>query len=338
MKKFLCYDTNDAASGKINVDSRGMLKPNSTVPTGGTPYQQLVTDGTGIAKWGDRLCYINSEFRELLPLTTLDFEAVESGYYGCSYPSSAFSGLTSGSAASIMLDGQQYNLTIKEAYGNMYLGNAGLFGLDDTGEPFLVMVSTDGFNLMTTLPGTSHRVSISAQVTEKKQLAKEYLSEDVVVFTEQEESTGMPDSISWTGNTGDSQRIVINALNYYKISELTPSVEALIDSSYITNVGTIQTIYGDEIKANNTDDSIAFRDIVVFYKTGTVTVRNNNSIFTVSVPEVGIYVQEDVRKINFNQTVLKKGIIIPSSTYKSEKKFFLAVDDSGTISATEVTS
>ena len=52
MKKFLCYDTNDAASGKINVDSRGMLKPNSTVPSGGTPYQQLVTDSTGNANWG----------------------------------------------------------------------------------------------------------------------------------------------------------------------------------------------------------------------------------------------------------------------------------------------
>ena len=26
MKRFLCYDTNDAASGKIDVDSRGMLK------------------------------------------------------------------------------------------------------------------------------------------------------------------------------------------------------------------------------------------------------------------------------------------------------------------------
>lgn len=26
MKKFLCYDTNDVASGKIDVDSRGMLK------------------------------------------------------------------------------------------------------------------------------------------------------------------------------------------------------------------------------------------------------------------------------------------------------------------------
>ena len=58
MKKFLCYDTNDAASGKVNVDSRGMLKPNSTVPsTNGSAYQQLVTDGNGGVKWEDRLAY-----------------------------------------------------------------------------------------------------------------------------------------------------------------------------------------------------------------------------------------------------------------------------------------
>ena len=62
MKKFLCYDTNDAASGKINVDSRGMLKPNSTVPsTNGSAYQQLVTDGFGNTKWEDRLAYDNSK-------------------------------------------------------------------------------------------------------------------------------------------------------------------------------------------------------------------------------------------------------------------------------------
>ena len=61
MKKFLCYDTNDAASGKVNVDSRGMLKPNSTVPsTNGAPYQQLVTGGDGNTKWEDRLAYEGS--------------------------------------------------------------------------------------------------------------------------------------------------------------------------------------------------------------------------------------------------------------------------------------
>ena len=58
MKKFLCYDTNDAASGKISVNSNGVLKPNSTVPsTNGASYQQLVTDGSGNTKWEDRLAY-----------------------------------------------------------------------------------------------------------------------------------------------------------------------------------------------------------------------------------------------------------------------------------------
>ena len=61
MKKFLCYDTNDAASGKINVDSRGMLKPNSTVPsTNGAAYQQLVTNSNGNVQWEDRLAYEGS--------------------------------------------------------------------------------------------------------------------------------------------------------------------------------------------------------------------------------------------------------------------------------------
>ena len=27
MKKFLCYDTNDASSGKVNVSANGVLKP-----------------------------------------------------------------------------------------------------------------------------------------------------------------------------------------------------------------------------------------------------------------------------------------------------------------------
>ena len=61
MKKFLCYDTNDAASGKVNVSANGILRPDSTVPsTNGSAYQQLVTDGDGNTKWGDRLAYDDS--------------------------------------------------------------------------------------------------------------------------------------------------------------------------------------------------------------------------------------------------------------------------------------
>lgn len=62
MKKFLCYDTNDAASGKINVNSNGVLNSNATVPSinGDASYKQLVTDGEGGVKWEDRLAYDDS--------------------------------------------------------------------------------------------------------------------------------------------------------------------------------------------------------------------------------------------------------------------------------------
>ena len=51
MKKFLCYDTEAAARGEINVDSRGMLKPSgSGLPTGGAPYNQLYIGQDGWAK------------------------------------------------------------------------------------------------------------------------------------------------------------------------------------------------------------------------------------------------------------------------------------------------
>ena len=62
MKKFLCYDTNDAASGKIGVNSNGVLKPDATVPsTNGAANQQLVTGEDGSVKWEDRLAYDNSK-------------------------------------------------------------------------------------------------------------------------------------------------------------------------------------------------------------------------------------------------------------------------------------
>ena len=77
MKKFLCYDTNDAASGKINVSANGVLKPSSTVPsTNGAAYQQLVTDGEGGVKWEDRLAY---EDKEIIPALNIVWDGNTEG-------------------------------------------------------------------------------------------------------------------------------------------------------------------------------------------------------------------------------------------------------------------
>ena len=142
MKKFLCYDTNDAASGKINVDNRGMLKPNSTVPsTNGTPYQQLVTDGDGNTKWEDRLAYVTDPVKtELVPEETVRLTLQPDGRYAGSLPVPVI--LSEGATYFIKIDGVEYESVckVKSDWGKAYIGNLALTGtkeeVEDTGEPY----------------------------------------------------------------------------------------------------------------------------------------------------------------------------------------------------------
>ena len=88
MRKFLCYDTNDATSGKINVSANGVLRPNATVPsTNGTAYQQLVTDGNGNTQWADRLAYESITEKKLIDNTsvTVDRDSGESEKVSCDW-------------------------------------------------------------------------------------------------------------------------------------------------------------------------------------------------------------------------------------------------------------
>lgn len=88
MKKFLCYDTNDAASGKINVSVNGVLSPNATVPsTNGTAYQQLVTDGEGNVKWEDMLAYESITEKKLIDnaSVTVNRDSGESEKVSCNW-------------------------------------------------------------------------------------------------------------------------------------------------------------------------------------------------------------------------------------------------------------
>ena len=67
MKKFLCYDTKDVVSGKLNVNSNGVINPNSTVPsTNSAANQYLVTDGDGNVRWQDQLAYETSLWKDFI--------------------------------------------------------------------------------------------------------------------------------------------------------------------------------------------------------------------------------------------------------------------------------
>ena len=168
MKKFLCYDTNDAASGKINVDNRGMLKPNSTVPSGSTPYQQLVTDGDGSTQWEDRLAYVATQEQVIFSQEDIAFNEISGallyGSEGFDMPDT----IGAGEKYRVNFDGETYDciayINPLDLPTNVYIGNNSIYGgPDNTGEPFMIGYYSEAqkINIATKLTSPTHTVSIS---------------------------------------------------------------------------------------------------------------------------------------------------------------------------------
>ena len=209
MKKFLCYDTNDAASGKIGVDSRGMLKPNSTVPsTNGTPYQQLVTDGSGEAKWEDRLAYEGSRLVVEVGVSNRKFNYVKvldeiPSWVSIDAPikiwqnnddsytdtSESYTDLGNGSfiadmdAAFIAVDNTEFN---NEAFSVVFPEKGVYFGRGDNGVCISGIASADSDTPEITWDGD---IGVIKKIDEK------FLPDDqfVVTFTMSEEGSIAPD-------------------------------------------------------------------------------------------------------------------------------------------------
>ena len=197
MKKFLCYDTNDAASGKINVSANGVLKPNSTVPsTNGVSYQQLVTDGSGNTKWEDRLAY------ESDPVTTKIFkESIFSFSHSNdelyvseeALPEQIHIVLQNVRKIVIVWDGAEYkyNIDIKSFLdiNTIFAGNGGLFhpDLEDTGDPFVALLRSDNIKFFTKNTKENHIISIFIVSREVQQIDKKFISGNNIMIGHDEE-------------------------------------------------------------------------------------------------------------------------------------------------------
>ena len=199
MKKFLCYDTNDATSGKINVDSRGMLKPNSTVPSGSTPYQQSVTDGDGNAKWEDRLAYVTTEEQVIFSQEDIAFTEQNGVYASDSMPITAIS---LGEKVLVDFDGETYDCVAykldadSSSYAvqgsdHILIGNGLLYGpSEDTGEPFLIAYSRSNSEIVivTLLTNPTHTVSVTRVVETVHKIPEKFLSKGFIVNVVGEET------------------------------------------------------------------------------------------------------------------------------------------------------
>lgn len=167
----------------LNVNDNGELSIN-----GGTPYQQLVTDGDGNAKWEDRLAYITDPVRtELIPEDTIRLTKQPNGKYMGRLPTSVI--LSEGTTYIVKLDGVEYESVCKVFGGRAaYIGNLAITGVegdvDDTGEPYYyggpVSGPADAYEFYS-ITGEQHTFSLSANVGTVVPLDKKFTTSIVRV-------------------------------------------------------------------------------------------------------------------------------------------------------------
>ena len=128
---------------------------------------------------------------------------------------------------------------------------------------------------------------------------------------------------------------VFNAFHYYKISEFSPRREDVIDFSGATANGIVYS------GINEGENCCEYGYFIVVYQAGQckLVVAGNTTPYSFNAPSAGLYAcyesgndSQTAGTYNFTYRLMRN--IIQSST--TLKRYYLDVDDSGTLTATEV--
>ena len=245
----------------------------------------------------------------------------------------------------------------------VYLGNVSIFGSGvDTGEPFLC---SSGENMFATLDtSASHTISVKTTEEVITPMAEEFLPLRVTAVIENAQTaansaqaatyinTEVLDcafssvaTFTFDKQTSGRDTFVFNAYNYYKISGFNPAPENVTSFT-----GTREN--GNELSSITIGNNcVKYGLFIVVASAGDCSLPVTETVTrSFTAPSTGLYAR--YTKDNPNQTAgtgeftLREstgsfsitGLLLKSSTADSTKKFKITVDDTGTLSATEVTA
>lgn len=180
----------------LNVNDSGELSIK-----GGTPYQQLVTDGEGNTQWEDRLAYITTEEQAIFSQEDIAF-VEQDGMYFSSEDIIPATDINVGANYKVNFDGEAYDCTAYKSDADsssyavqgsdhIFIGNGFLDGPgEDTGEPFLIMYlrSRSKIVIATFLTNPTHTVSVTRAVETVHKIPEKFLSKGFIVNVVGEET------------------------------------------------------------------------------------------------------------------------------------------------------
>ena len=231
---------------------------------------------------------------------------------------------TVGEIYKVYWDGAAYECTCVEFNGSPSIGNLSIAGAgSDTGEPFLMLVlNGTGIYISTADTSASHTFSISGLVPEVVKIDEKYLPFDITQYK-------APIVISKKiQNMSDSEKEQIN--NAFKSGSL---ILYAYDPDKIGNCGVITYFYFD--KSSSLLKFTYFLGNYINYYDSSV---NQSSVYSVELSYDRMKTIGESAAKDILQKKPLKYFLLNSSTANSTKKFKITVDDSGKISAMEVTA
>ena len=258
--------------------------------------------------------------------------------------------LAVGETYEVSWDGAVYECVCKSVSGFPVIGNPSIIGAGaDTGEPFVISPLTDnhGTEIYTLDTSASHAISISRIVAPVVKIDEKYLPVSTDGSYGVIKKSDIVSVYNFPANAPHDQMVeAIAAFNTGNASIVWDGSK-VINASYYSSSDRISVTFADE-PLNNVTFSNNNGSYVITLGTSTyaelqgskVRIFNREGAYTVLSTEgeqSNTTLHTSADKFSINGDIKGYALVLSSSTANSPKKFRITVDDSGTISATEVT-
>lgn len=270
-----------------------------------------------------------------------------------------------GEVATVAFDGKEYECAATVMQGMVVYGNTVAIDGVDTGEPFALVSAPNSQSSVVCLADTEptvHSVAVYKKEETVHTLDPKYLPDNELF--EEYEGVGATPAYSGTFDNTITANALVGDYVFYKVSGDTPAISRFYKGehqgryqSVVNKVSSTSNFYDgcfDEDESGNF--FINFGNFFVAKSAGSYSFTRsiNGRKYTVVVPEPGIYCDSGMgegkafkgtyafylvgKEAIDSLTVPASGhFVLCSSTEGSTKKFQITIDDSGTLTATEVT-
>ena len=356
------FDVMDGAQGASGADGKDYVLTNADkqeiakaaaglvdVPSVQPDWNQ--NDSTAADYVRNRPFYTGNPVETVLVEESTVSFADQGGVYSAQFPSTFEA--TVGETYKVYWDGTAYECTCVDYNSYPVIGNLSIMGAgSDTGDPFLMVVNNGRvIDIYTADTSASHTLSISRFAQEVVKIDEKYLPDTVATKSEveatQEVLYGVFSSVAtftFDKQTSGRDTFVLNAFHYYKISDFNPSTSDVISFKGTNELG---EEYSGIYTGNNCDRYGALFIVVASAGVCSIAISETTTM-SFTAPSAGLYAQYEEGNQNMTagtgEFTLRSstgsfpitGLLLKSSTADSSKKFKITVDDSGTLTATEV--